>query len=326
MAAPSSVQTLQRLADKTGHQINTLEKAVRLLELLQEISQDSVLSNRLALKGGTALNVFHLSLDRLSIDIDLNHVGALDRTVMGKERPVVDLALNRLLVSRGYSIRHQPIGHAGGKWLMLYASALGGNATLELDINYMARQPLFGVARMDSSPLCKVRAKNVLVLDLHEIIAGKLVALIDRQTARDLFDARRIASISGIDWSKIKAAILAIGSCSRRDWRTMSADAIRIDQREVTRKLATCLPHARFSNKRDVDAWIEESVSICRKRFGFLFDLKANERKFLDGILDHGEINPNLLDVTPEVRNRIGNMPMLAWKSRHVRKHGGLDV
>jgi len=324
MAAPSA-QTLQRLADETGHQPGTLEKVMRLLDMLQEITRDPVLSERLVLKGGTALNVFHLGLDRLSVDIDLNYVGALDRSVMETERPTVDAALNRLLASQGYQIRRQPDEHAGGKWIGRYASALGGGATLEIDVNYMARQPLFGAARMDSVPLAEMRASNVLVLDLHEIVAGKLVALIDRHAARDLFDARRILSIDGLDWSQIKAAVLAIGACGRRDWRTMSVDAIKGDPRELRQKLAICLPRDRFAGKEDVDAWIEETVALCRERFAFLFNLTANEREFLDSVLDRGEIKPDLLDVAPEIRARIGAMPMLAWKCQHIRKHRGLD-
>lgn len=81
MPAPS-LQTLQRLASETGYQPGTLEKVLRLLDLLQEIAADDILGARLALKGGTALNVFHLALDRLSVDIDVNYVGALDRDAM----------------------------------------------------------------------------------------------------------------------------------------------------------------------------------------------------------------------------------------------------
>ncbi len=39
MAAPSD-RTLQRLADETGHQPGTLEKVLRLLDMLQEIARD----------------------------------------------------------------------------------------------------------------------------------------------------------------------------------------------------------------------------------------------------------------------------------------------
>ena len=107
MAAPS-VQTLQRLADESGYQLGMLEKVLRLLDLLQETAGDPVLSERLVLKGGTALNAFYLGLDRLSVDIDLNYVGALDRALMLRERPTVEAALNRLLDSQGYGVRRQP--------------------------------------------------------------------------------------------------------------------------------------------------------------------------------------------------------------------------
>ena len=325
MAAPSA-RTLQRLADETGHQAGTLEKVLRLLDLLQEIARDRVLANRLVLKGGTALNLFHLDLDRLSVDIDLNYVGALDRAAMEAERPDVDAALDRLLASRGYGIRRRPDRHAGGKWLLRYASALGGNATLAVDVNYMARQPLFGMTRMESLPLGGVRAKHVLVLDLHEIVAGKLVALIDRHAARDLFDSRRILSLDGLDWGRIKAVVLAMGASGRRDWRTMSIDAIKGDPREFRQMLAICLPRDRLAARGEVNAWIDETVALCRKRFAFLFDLTVNERAFLDGVLDHGEIDAGLLDVAPEIRVRIEDMPMLAWKTRHVREHRGQDA
>ena len=324
--APPSARTLQRLANETGYQSGTLEKVLRLLDLLQEIARDPILSGRLALKGGTALNVFYLTLDRLSVDIDLNYIGALGRAEMDAERPIVDAALNRLLAAQGYSVRRQPEEHAGGKWLSRYASALGGNATLELDVNYMARQPLFGAVRMESRALGEFRANSVLVLDLHEVVAGKVVALIDRHAARDLFDARRILSIKGLDWRWIKAAVLAIGACSRLDWRTISAGAIEGDARELRQKLTICLPRSRFSGMGEIEAWIEETVALCRERLSFLFDLSEKEREFLDGILDCGEVDADLLDVDPEIRSRIAAMPMLAWKTRHVRRHRGLSI
>ena len=324
--APPSARTLQRLANETGYQSGTLEKVLRLLDLLQELARDPILSERLALKGGTALNVFYLTLDRLSVDIDLNYIGALGRAEMDAERPIVDAALNRLLVAQGYSVRRQPEEHAGGKWLSRYASALGGNATLELDVNYMARQPLFGAVRMESRALGEFRASSVLVLDLHEVVAGKVVALIDRHAARDLFDARRILSIESLDWRWIKAAVLAIGACSRLDWRTISAGAIKGDARELRQKLTICLPRSRFSGMGEIEAWIEETVALCRERLAFLFDLSEKEREFLDGILDRGEVNADLLDVDPDIRSRIAAMPMLAWKIRHVRRHRGLSI
>ena len=101
MVAPSR-ETLQRLAIETGHQPGTLEKVLRLLDLLQEIATDDLLGSRLALKGGTALNVFYLPLDRLSVDIDVNYVGAVDRDAMLAERPAPG---QWLLAAQGYQVR-----------------------------------------------------------------------------------------------------------------------------------------------------------------------------------------------------------------------------
>ena len=323
--SPPTVQTLQRLSAETGYRPDTLEKVLRLLDLLDEIAEDPILSERLVLKGGTALNVFHLDLDRLSVDIDLNYIGALDLGAMESERPQVDAAIDRLLASQGYAVRRRPTGHAGGKWLSRYASALGGNASLELDVNYMARLPLFGTIRMESRLFGGVRTRRILVLELHEIVAGKIVALLDRRAARDLFDVRRMLSIEGLDWGWIKAAVLAIGACNRRDWRTTSCDAIGCDAPEFRRNLAVCLPRGLFPDAGDVNAWIAQSVALCRERLAFLFELSENEQSFLDGILDRGEVDTNLLSVEPEIRARIAAMPMLAWKTRHVRSRHGLE-
>ncbi len=320
MAAPS-LQTLQNLASDTGYQPGTLEKVLRLLDLLQEIASDDLLANRFALKGGTALNVFHLALDRLSVDIDLNYIGELDREKMLAERPALEAALGRILAAQGYRVRRQPDEHAGGKWLAVHPSALGGNGTIEVDINFMMRQPLFGATHMNSVQLGDARAKDVLVIDLHEIIAGKLVALLDRRAARDLFDARRIFALENIDWQRVKAAILAIGASGRNDWRKASADNIGAEPNELKQKLLICLPRTAFTEAGSVDAWIEESVTLCRAGVAPLLTLTKNEQAFLDGVLDHGAIDATLLDVAPDIQQRIAAMPMLQWKCSHVKKN-----
>jgi len=322
MPAPS-LQTLQKLASDTGYQPGTLEKVLRLLDLLQEITSDDLLADRFALKGGTALNVFYLELDRLSVDIDLNYIGELDREKMLAERPELEAALGRILAAQGYRVRRQPGEHAGGKWLAVHPSALGGNGTIEVDINFMMRQPLFGAARRNSIQLGAAHAKNVMVIDLHEIIAGKLVALLDRRAARDLFDARRIFTLENIDWGLVKAAMLAIGASGRNDWRKVSAGNIGAEPNELKQKLFICLPRTAFAEAGSVDAWIDESVTLCCAEVAPLLALTESEQAFLDGVLDNGEIDASLLDVAPEIQNRIATMPMLRWKCSHVKKNKG---
>lgn len=322
MPAPSR-ETLQRIASATGYQPATLEKVARLLDVLHEMAADSELRDKLALKGGTALNVFHLNLDRLSVDIDLNYVGTLDRDAMLAERPELEAALHRLLAAQGYQVRRQPDDHAGGKWIARHASALGGQGVLELDINYMMRQPLFGALRMDSAAIGERHARDVLVIDRHEIVAGKLVALIDRRAARDLFDARRILDMPGLNWFWIKGAMLAIGAAGRNDWRAANVNSIGADLQELRQKLLICLPRTQFDAAGSVEAWVDETVALCRARLAPLLELKENERAFLDEVIERGVVNAGLLDLEPAVQNRIAAMPMLQWKAANVRKLRG---
>jgi hypothetical protein len=205
-----------------------------------------------------------------------------------------------------------------------YTSALGGAATIEVDLNYMARGPLFGVQILSSTPLGSLAATGIPVVDLHEVVAGKLVALLDRRAARDLFDARRILETQTLDWSLIRAGVLAWGAAGRRDWREAGLDDIGGDPRELRAKLAICLPRDYFDAAGGVDRWIAETVEICRAGLAPLFERTPGEAAFLDRLLDAGQIDPSGLGVPEGVRARIAEMPMLAWKAQNVRQHTGV--
>lgn len=202
-----------------------------------------------------------------------------------------------------------------------YASALGGGASLEVDLNFMMREPLFGVGRRASVALGDRAPSEAVVVDLHEVVAGKLVALIDRNAARDLFDVWRILEISGLDWRLVRAGILAYGASRSADWRLASVADIGGDLRDLREKLAICLPRGTFKDAGGMRAWIEETVAICRARLGGLFDWSDGERRFLDALIDRGVIDPSGLDAPPEVIARIARMPMLAWKAQNVAAH-----
>jgi len=66
---------------------------IRLLGLLEAIRRHPFLKDRMALEGGKALNLFTSDVPRLSVDIDLNDIGAVDRDSMVGERPTIEEAL-----------------------------------------------------------------------------------------------------------------------------------------------------------------------------------------------------------------------------------------
>lgn len=57
----------------------------------------------------------------------------------------------------------------------------GRGGTIEIDINYLYRSPLYGVDRMPSTTIGPYRATIVPVLDIHEIVAGKSVTAMPEQ-------------------------------------------------------------------------------------------------------------------------------------------------
>jgi hypothetical protein len=129
--------------------------------------------------------------------------------------------------------------------------------------NSLFRGPLYGVDRMSSAPIGSYRATNVPVLDIHEIVAGKMVALITRHAARDLFDAQRIIAMPDLDWTKIKAATLMIGASAKSfDWRIASPEAIGCEV--GAGKLTTCLHDRYFDAFGGPAGWIE-SVAASRE-------------------------------------------------------------
>jgi predicted nucleotidyltransferase component of viral defense system len=107
---------LAREAAATGFQTEPLEKVILLLELLEAIRSHPFLKERVALKGGTALNLFRFDVPRLSVDIDLNYIGAVDREGMLADRPKIEQALHAVCGRVGVQRRRVPSDHAGGKW------------------------------------------------------------------------------------------------------------------------------------------------------------------------------------------------------------------
>jgi len=217
----------------SGFRPEILEKVIHLLSLLEAMQGHPYLKNRLALKGGTALNLFLFDLPRLSVDIDLNYIGARDRATMLAERPLVEQAISAVCSREGFSTARVPDDHAGGKWRLRYESVLGQGGTLEVDLNYMLRIPLWPCVAMESHAIGSFKEVNFPVLDEHELAAGKIAALLARHAARDLFDVHQLLSQVRLNEDKLRLAFTVYGAMNRKDWRTVSLDDVGFDAGEL---------------------------------------------------------------------------------------------
>ena len=82
---------------------------------------------------------------------------------------------------------------------------------------------------------------GVPVLDLHELAAGKLAALLSRHASRDLYDAHQLLTRATLDPTRLRLAFVVYGAMNRKDWRTMTADDVGFTPAEVERELLPTL-------------------------------------------------------------------------------------
>jgi len=316
---------LQREAATTGFRAEALEKVLRLLELLEGFRSHPFLKTRVALKGGTALNLFVFEVPRLSVDIDLNYTGATERDVMLAERPKVEQAIQAVCGRLGVQIKRVPDEHAGGKWRLSYTDVAGRSGTLEVDVNFMLRTPLWPVVTADSRRIGTFGATQIPMLDVHELAAGKLAALFGRSASRDLFDARELLAATSFDPERLRLGFVVYGGVNRRDWRGVSLDDVRAEPREVDQQLVPLLRAGTVPPRAELATWSEHLVAECRDRLGAVLPFRAEEAEFLDRLNDRGEVVPELLTADGQMQRLLRGHPGLRWKALNVRKHRGLD-
>lgn len=318
-----TLQDLQREAAATGFPAETLEKVIRLVGLLNAFRSHPYLESRVALKGGTALNLFVFDVPRLSVDIDLNYVGAADRETMLAEKPRIEEAVEAVCRRERLVVKRVPAEHAGGKWRLGYTAASGQGGNIEVDVNFMLRTPLWPVRLLDSRPIASFQATRIPVLDLHEVAADKLAALLARNASRDVFDAHALLARRDLDLTKLRLAFVVYGGANRRDWRTVSIDDVRVDPVEMNRQLVPTLRVGTFHGAQEAAAWAERLVSECRNLLSLVLPLEPNEVEFIERLNDHGEIVPGLLTGDAAMQALIRRHPALLWKAINVRRHRG---
>jgi hypothetical protein len=318
-----SPQQLAKDCEASGYRPEILEKVFHLLNLLNGFQSHPFLKGRLVLKGGTALNLFHFDLPRLSVDIDLNYVGAADRELMLQERPKIEQALQAVCSREDMTVTRIPSDHAGGKWRLRYASAVHETAMLAVDVNFMLRVPLWPVAHYDSRRVGSYQARGIPVLDLHELAAGKLTALLARHASRDLFDAHGLLQRGGLDVDKLRLGFIVYGAMNRKDWRTVSVEDVSFDAAELMNELVPVLRSVDAAKLADPAKWAGTLLKECHQGLNMVLPLADTEREFLDRILDYGEIVPALLTNDADMAQRIASLPMLQWKAQNVRQHKG---
>jgi hypothetical protein len=311
-----------RVASDTGFRADIVEKVLRLHGVLSRLDQHEITHGTWLLKGGTALNLLHLDVPRLSVDIDLNYVGAEEVEAMRLARPEFERALASCCAREGCDVRRAPSEHAGGKFRLRYPSVLGGSQNLEVDVSYVARVPVWGSVRSrilfpPDSDL------QVPTLVIEELAAGKFAALVQRSAARDVFDAANLLSLMPdlVRRPMFRIAFVCLVAGSRSDPRRLERVDVVLSDRTIEQDLDPMLRRDRkgiHPTSHTLRDWIANTVGPA---VGPLLSWSIRERRFLDGLLEEGKVIAEALHDDSDVQDRIRRQPMLAWKAQHLREH-----
>ncbi len=107
--------SLGRMARELGFVRDTLEKVCRLADVLKFMGSDELLSEGIALKGGTAINLTIFNLPRLSVDIDLDYCRSIAREEMLADRDIVTGKISKYMVANGYNLSPKSRSYRGVK-------------------------------------------------------------------------------------------------------------------------------------------------------------------------------------------------------------------
>jgi predicted nucleotidyltransferase component of viral defense system len=311
-----SKERLVKEQQATGYRQEIIEKVVWLINVLNSIAEDSYLKNRLALKGGTALNLFYFELPRLSVDADFNYIGAVDKETMLKERPELEQRLQKLLQRLGLSLARNSQVHAGGKMSWRYPSALGNQGTIEIDINFMYRAPLLPSIPKTSIKLAGQQINDLLLLDLHEVAAGKLAALIDRGAGRDIFDAFHLFQHPGINKMLLRQLFVVYAAMShKKNFLDIEVKDVIVDRKDLQNKLIPVLSH-HSHNFRSAQEWVDHLTQEVQLHFKQLLPFTEKEQLFIKSIQESSEIKAELLTTDDELIDKIKSHPALLWATK----------
>jgi predicted nucleotidyltransferase component of viral defense system len=152
---------------------------------------------RFALKGGTALNLFVQDMPRLSVDIDVvfnDHT--LDREAALKAIAADLRSIKSAISAMGH--RADLPATKGGDEVKLIID--GNGVRVKVEVNFVFRGTVLpAVQRPLISTAQDLFTTDITlpVLDIAELYGGKLVAAMDRQHPRDMFDVLKMTERFG---------------------------------------------------------------------------------------------------------------------------------
>jgi predicted nucleotidyltransferase component of viral defense system len=270
-----------------------------LIDILTEIAKE----DNFALHGGTAINLFHLNMPRLSIDIDLTFVPFSDsrNEDLNKIRQSLDSVKNRLKTTFP-NIRFEDEKRAEEELKLLCTK---DNATVKVEVNQINRgliaptctKILCSRTEEEFDKFCELKTVSV-----GQLWGGKLNAALERQHPRDIFDVKSMLQKIGFT-EEIKQGFLFFLLCGKRPIDEVLNPNFT-NQRVIFDSQFSGMTNEEFTYE-EFEKIRSELVPLIPK------SLTDNEKEFL---LSFVSGNPNWKDFD------YSKYPAIKWKQLNINK------
>ncbi len=313
-----SLEFLDLCASESGFRVAALEKVGRLGELAGDIMRHPFLGKALALKGGSALNLCFGPPKRLSVDLDFNYIGSAERRKMLEERPLLEATLVELANKRKFRVQKSAEAFAGRKFYLHYRSVLGPEDRIEVDLNFVFRVPLSKLESCELWQPGELDRPVVRVVGQDELIIGKMLALLDRGAARDVWDIAHLPEQVNehLADGRFRKLFIAFSIALDHSLSTYRRDRLErlVTDRVIMEQVAPLLNVE--TEPRAVDL-IEKSWAVVGK----FIDLSPEENDYMESA-SRGDLRMDLLfPGDPQEAMRIASHPAIQWKIANVQAH-----
>ncbi|KHD90035.1 MAG: hypothetical protein OM95_00505 [Bdellovibrio sp. ArHS] len=283
------------------------EKYVAYVDLMLKVLPYVAKEECFSLKGGTAINLFVRDMPRLSIDIDLAYVGLESRAkaIANAEAAVkriksdIEKSLSRTKVLAPTKSGPDNIGK-----LLVVKDGI----QIKIEANPVIRGTAFESERRDLVESAENQFKvafDVPVVSIPDLYGGKIVAALDRQHPRDIFDVKLLMENEGLTSDILKGFLVYLSSHNRPLPEVISPT--KRNMKEAFSSEFEGMTNVDFSYS-DFEKVREELIANIQEK------LSNNQRKYLLS-LQRGEPDWSLLDVA-----NLSSLPAVQWKLENIQK------
>jgi len=272
--------------------------------LLLQIATEVFVSDRFAMKGGTAINLFVQDMPRLSVDIDVVYLPWQTPREQALHEINQELAaISQRINTLGVHTRLIDSKNLGETKLI----AENETAQVKVEVNTVFRGAVLPTTRRRLSrkvgDLFGVEFE-VPVLAPDELYAGKLVAALDRQHPRDLFDVWQLFQTTGITEQMVECFVVYLAGHNRT-----VHDVLFPHEKPIAEEYERA-----FAGMPQIDCPLEALLETRTRLFHELPQrLTQTHRKFLNGLV-RAQPDWSLLQCP-----HAGELPALRWKLENLK-------